>query len=144
MTPNALYGAWEYQAWEIRYEDGRISSPFGASASGLLIYSSDGYMTATIMAGGRQLLSQANPRLATHEEKAAAFDSYFTYAGRWRVQDDRVVHEVTLALNANLIGTPQWRDAQLQGDALVLSAKEQMSKGERLHSLVWRRGRADR
>lgn len=140
MTPEALYGAWQYQAWQIRYEDGRCSSPFGPSASGLLLYTADGYMSATIMAAGRPLLSHANPRLASLEEKAAAFDSYFTYAGRWYVEGDRVVHEVTLALNAGLIGTPQWRDAHLQGNRLVLSAKEKTKIGERQHSLTWVRG----
>lgn len=139
MTPEQLHGAWQYQDWRIRYPDGRISHPFGAGASGLLLYTPDGFMTATIMAAGRTTLSQANPRLASLQEKSAAFDAYFSYAGRWRLDDSRVLHEVTLALNPGLIGTLQWREAALEGARLVLSAKENTAEGERHHALCWRR-----
>lgn len=139
MTPEQLHGAWLYQAWEIRYADGRITTPFGADACGLLVYTPDGFMTATIMAGGRKGFGVANPRLATAMQKAAAFDSYFSYAGRWFLQDHRVRHEVTLALNPGLMGTLQWREAELSGQHLSLSARENNAGDERHHILIWKR-----
>lgn len=139
MTPEHLHGAWLYQAWEIRYADGRCTMPFGPGASGLLVYTPDGFMSATIMAGDRQALSVGNPRLATAAEKAAAFDSYFSYAGRWSLQGERVRHDVTLALNPGLLGTLQWRDAELSEQQLILSAKENTPAGDRQHVLIWSR-----
>lgn len=139
MTPEQIHGAWMYADWQIRYPGGRISHPFGLDAGGLLLYTADGFMTATIMANGRKALSQANPRLASVQEKSAAFDTYFSYAGRWRLDANRVLHEVTLALNPGLIGTLQWREATLEGERLILSAKENTAEGERHHALCWRR-----
>lgn len=137
MTPEQLFGAWEYQAWEIRYSDGRCTLPFGPNASGLLVYTPDGYMTATIMGGDRHGLTIANPRQATADEKAVAFDSYFSYAGRWSLHGERVRHDVTLSLNPGLLETVQWRDAKLSGQQLMLSAKENTPVGERQHVLTW-------
>lgn len=139
MEAAQLHGAWGFARWAITHSDGRISTPFGADAEGLLLYTADGCMTATIMAAGRAVLSGASPRQASQAEKARAFDTYFSYAGRWRLEGDCVVHEVQVALNPAMIGTLQWREASLQGQQLILSAKENTSDGERLHALTWQR-----
>ena len=73
------------------------------------------------------------------EELAAAFDGYFSYAGRWRILDRRVQHEVTIALNPGLVGTLQLRDARLAEGQLTLSAEESLRGRARLHRLSWRR-----
>ena len=75
-----ILGAWAYHAWRITYEDGRITEPFGADASGLLLYTADGFMSACIMAGDRKPFARPNPREATLRERADAFDGYFSYA----------------------------------------------------------------
>jgi hypothetical protein len=134
-----LVGAWRLKRWEIMYEDGRRTEPFGAGAQGLIQYTADGWMSATIMAAGRAKLSRANPREAAVRERAAAFDSYFSYAGRWRVTRGVVRHDVSIALNPALIGTPQLREATLSGRILTLSAAEDTPAGRRVHRLVWAR-----
>ena len=134
-----LEGAWSYHRWCITYPDGRITEPFGAGATGLLLYTADGHMGATIMAHGRKPLSAVNPRLAPDGERAAAFDSFFSYAGRWRLVRGRIEHRVTAALNPALVGTSQWRDALLDGRRLVLSVEEPAPGGIRRHELEWRR-----
>lgn len=134
-----LVGAWRLKRWETVYEDGRRTEPFGAGAQGLIQYTADGWMSATIMGAGRSRLSQANPRAAPAAERAAAFDSYFSYAGRWRLDRGTVRHDVTLSLNPALIGTPQLRDARLSGRTLTLSATEDLPGGRRTHRLVWQR-----
>ena len=134
-----LVGAWRLKRWETVYEDGRRTEPFGAGAEGLIQYTADGWMSATIMAAGRGRLSRANPRAAPARERAAAFDSYFSYAGRWRLAGGVVRHEVTLALNPALVGTPQLRDARLSGRTLTLSATEEVPGGRRTHRIVWQR-----
>lgn len=134
-----LVGAWRLKRWETVYEDGRRTEPFGAGAEGLIQYTADGWMSATIMAAGRTKLSRANPRAATAKERAAAFDGYFSYAGRWRLRGGVVRHDVTIALNPAMVGTPQLRDALLSGRTLTLSAAEDTPAGRRVHRLVWAR-----
>ena len=134
-----LEGAWRYHRWRITQPDGRVTEPFGAGAAGLLLYTADGHMSATIMADGRKPFSVANPRRAPDAERAAAFDGFFSYAGRWRLSRGRVEHRVTAALNPALVGTSQWRDALLDGRRLVLSVEEPAPGGIRRHELEWRR-----
>ena len=139
IQPADLVGAWQLRRWETVYEDGRRTEPFGAGAQGLIQYTADGWMSATIMAAGRSQLSRGNPRAASKAERAAAFDGYFSYAGRWRLRDGLVRHDVTLALNPALIGTPQLREATLTARTLTLSAAEDLPGGRRVHRLVWQR-----
>ena len=134
-----LVGAWAFHRWRITYEDGSVTEPFGEGATGLLLYTADGAMSATIMAGDRAPLSRGNPRAAPVAERAAAFDGCFGYAGRWRIVRGVVEHIVTVALNPALVGTVQRRHAELRGRRLVLSAEEPTPRGPRRHALEWRR-----
>jgi hypothetical protein len=134
-----MVGAWRLKRWETVYEDGRRTEPFGAGVQGLIQYTADGWMSATIMAAGRAGLSGTNPRNAPAKERAAAFDSYFSYAGRWRLRGGVVRHDVTIALNPAMVGTPQLRDARLSGRTLTLSAAEDVPGGRRVHRLIWQR-----
>lgn len=139
MKRSEIIGAWAYQNWRIRYADGRVTEPFGAGATGLLLYTADGHMSACIMAGQRATFRHGNPRAASVRERALAFDGYFSYAGCWQIVEKAIVHEVTVALNPALVGTRQWRNARLRGRRLVLSADEQTAEGLRRHELAWRR-----
>ncbi|MBU3672244.1 MAG: lipocalin-like domain-containing protein [Sinobacteraceae bacterium] len=139
-----LTGRWEYLRWEIVYPDGTTTHPFGADACGTLLYTADGGMSANIMAGARPALSKANPRAASMAERARAFDGYFGYAGRWRLEGERVAHEVTVASNPALVGSVQWRTATFRGRSLTLSVEEPVAGGLRVHRLVWQRPRRAR
>lgn len=140
MLAERLVGGWHLVRWEIRRGD-RATEPFGAGATGLLVYAPDGHMSACIAAAGRRPLSGGNPRTAPLAERAAAHDGYFHYAGRWRLIDGpKVVHSVTHALNPAFVGTDQVRDAALHDDRLTLSADEPLDDGTiRHHRLIWRR-----
>jgi hypothetical protein len=138
-----LVGAWSFVDWAITGPDGAVSRPFQPTPSGYIIYSADGVMSAVIQAGGRARFPSDNIRKRPAEEKAAAFDSYFHYAGTWFVRGDDVVHNVTMAMNPNMIGTQQVRHVALSGDDLTLSATEPLENnaGARHHTLKWRRQR---
>lgn len=136
-----LVGAWQLESWSIGY-DGRddISSPFGEEPLGLLVYSEDGWMSASISRRDRARLPQdASPRKVPEEVRAAAYDSYFHYAGRYRVMKGSVVHYVTQSLNPNFPGTEQLRHAELDGETLVLTGKDEAGSVVRYHTLVWHR-----
>ena len=136
-----LIGGWSLRRWEIVHADGTRTEPFGPDAAGLILYTADGWMSATIMAAGRRNLSRTNPRLAPAAERAAAFNGYFTYAGRWRVVGNSVHHEVAVALNPAMVGTVQVRAARVTAQTLTLSAVERVAGGERRHRIVWHRAK---
>ncbi|MEO6625106.1 MAG: lipocalin-like domain-containing protein [Burkholderiaceae bacterium] len=152
MTANAsvdnpLIGTWHLVRWEIAYDDGRPASlPFGADATGLILYSGDGTMNACIARGKRQHLSSDSVRSAPEGEQLAAFESYFQYAGPYAVRGEpgrqQVVHSVTHALNPNFVGTEQVRDMTFADDgSLTLSASDTVpgTTALRHHRLIWRR-----
>ena len=134
-------GAWSLVDWRIEYSDGTVTRPFGDDAHGYIVYSQDGTMTASIAKNARPAFGLANARSASEQQKAAAFDSYFHYAGPWDVDGEEVVHTVTMSLNPDMTGTRQRRTARFSGDGeLTLSAFEATKNGgERHHILQWRK-----
>ena len=97
-------GVWNLVRWEITYADGRPTTyPFGPNATGLIQYTHDGGMAACIARAGRAPLSSASVRSAPEDERLAAFESFFQYAGRYEVRQHegraQVVHHVSHALN---------------------------------------------
>ena len=143
MSPTAadLLGAWRLLSWTIDYPaSGRITQPFGEDAIGLLMYTEDGHVSATLARRERGRFSTAVVPRAPTVEKATAFDGYMHYAGRFHVEAGVVHHRVELALNMDLVGTVQVREAALDGDRLALSAEEALADGgTRRHRLLWRR-----
>lgn len=73
------------------------------------------------------------------EAKAAAYDSYLSYAGRWRVDGDEVVHDVELALVPEVVGQEQRRRARMEGEELVLTYGVPARHGVARFELRWRR-----
>lgn len=139
-----LVGTWQLESWSIGYEDREaISNPFGEEPRGLLIYSDDGWMSASICRRERALLpANESPRKLADAVLAAAYGSYFHYAGRYRIVAGDVVHYVSQSLNPNFPGTEQLRHAELDGDTLVLSGKDEINSVMRYHTLVWHRAPA--
>ena len=135
-----LLGAWSLVTWDIQYDDKRpVTYPYGADAQGLLIYSADGFMSVVISSARRPRLSTESVRKAPVEQKIDAFETYFSYAGRWELHADSVVHRLLFALNPNFIGTDQVRQLDLAGGRLTLSTTDEVKGVGRLHRLVWRR-----
>lgn len=136
-----LVGTWELESWTIGYSDrDEFTYPYGEDPQGLLLYSADGWMSASIARRERaRLPEEISYRKLPDGLKAEAFSSYFHYAGRYRVVDGDVIHYVTQSLNPNFPGTEQLRHAELDGQTLVLSGKDQVGEVVRFHSLVWHR-----
>ena len=134
-----LIGGWRLKRWTI-LRGGRETFPFGLNPTGLIASTPDGSMSATISAADRPPLSAGSGKSAPESERAAAFSSFFAYAGRWRVEDDEVVHEVLWSLNPAMAGTEQRRRMTFGGKALTLSAEDRDEGGvARLHRIEWER-----
>jgi hypothetical protein len=134
-----LVGSWHLESWTIGYSDrDAFSYPFGEEPHGLLLYTDDGWMSASIGRRDREPLPDDVPyRKIPDADKARAFSSYFHYAGRYRVVDGDIIHYVSQSLNPNFPGSEQLRHAELDGQTLVLSGKDQVGEVTRFHSLVW-------
>jgi len=141
ISKEDLQGSWQLESWTIGYSDrDDFTYPYGEDPQGLLLYTNDGWMSASIARRERARLPEDVVfRKLPDELKAEAFASYFHYAGRYRVVDGDVIHYVSQSLNPNFPGTEQPRHAELDGQTLVLSAKDQVGDVARFHSLVWHR-----
>lgn len=134
-------GAWQLRTWDVLYADGRPPTyPFGDDALGWLMYTPDGRMSVTISRRQRARLSTDHARKAQTSEKTAAFDSYLSYSGSFKVEDEEVVHHVEFSLNPNFCGTEQRRVATFEGRRrLTLSTEDEVGGVCRTHRLIWQR-----
>ena len=141
ITKEDLVGTWQLESWTIGYSNrDEFTYPYGEDPVGLLVYSNDGWMSASIAKSERSgFPADVNYRKLSDALKAEAFSSYFHYAGRYRVQEGDVIHYVSQSLNPDFPGTEQLRHAELDGQTLVLSGKDQVGDVVRFHSLVWHR-----
>jgi hypothetical protein len=141
ISKEQLSGTWELESWTIGYSDrDDFSYPYGEDPRGLLLYTEDGWMSASICRASRATLpDDVSFRALPEAARAAAFSSYFHYAGRYQVVDGDVIHYVAQSLNSNMVGTEQLRHAELDGQTLVLSGKDTLGTTTRFHSLVWHR-----
>lgn len=147
LQDNPLLGAWHLVHWDITYGDGRKPTlPYGDKATGMIVYTSDGFMNACIARSGRGKLSSASVRSAPEAERLAAFESYFQYAGSYDISEtatqQQVTHHVTHSLNPNFVGTRQVRNMTFGADGgLTLSASDTLpgTNVARHHRLIWAR-----
>ncbi len=137
MATNPLVGAWRFIAMEYRYPDGRVRHPYGRDATGYIIYTAEGRMSATLMAGGRAPFGTEYRRGEGRDAKVAAFETYLSYAGRYEFLGDRVVHHVEVALIPDWVGTDLVRLATFEGDRLSLSTEPET--GGRVAVITWER-----
>ena len=116
-----LVGAWGLASWSLEYEDGRPSEfPLGLAVRGMLLYTPDGRVSATLMATG----------------KAAAS---FAYAGRYNVRGDAVYHSIEVATDPTLVGVTTIRHIAREGDVLTLSGPDFRAGTGRSQKIVWQR-----
>ena len=144
MSPDELVGAWTLERFRIRFDDGRDDLfPFGPDATGLLMYSASGRMSAVLSRAERDTIEASRLETASRApeaDKARAFDSYLSYAGTWSIDGDDVVHTVTHALSPNLVGQDNRRRARLNADVLTLGYRLVARSGvARDYELTWRR-----
>ena len=73
-------------------------------------------------------------------ETAPAWDAFMAYSGPYRVEGDRILHDVEVSSLAVWIGTVQERWFKIDGDSLILHTAP-LSVGETapVGRLVWRR-----
>lgn len=136
-----LVGRWDIVSWEQVYDDGRSELPLGEHLSGFIRYLPDGDMVCMISRADRKRFEHGGQWNAPAAEKAGAYDSMLSYAGRYQVDGEVVTHRVEASLFPNWIGGEQKRRAQLQPDGTLalLARLEENTPQARTARLVWRR-----
>ena len=138
---DVLVGAWRLLSVSATSASGvRSDTPYGPGPTGLLIYTRDGRMSATISHAERGLLSVVDRAAAPPSERAEAFATFLAYAGRYSVVGDTVVHHVEVASVQNWVGTDLVRSIVLRGNHLILrNASASLGGQPQVFELVWER-----
>ncbi len=136
-------GAWRLVSTEFREDDGTLGeSPYGTESQGLLMYDTQGNMSAQLGQAHRAPFAIADRKAGSHEELRAAFESYQAYCGSYTVDESEqvVAHKVTLSLLPNWVGKEQRRHYQFTDGGLVLRTPPMAIGGKSLNGkLVWER-----
>ena len=101
---------------------------YGDDPRGMVIISSDGWMNASLCHGGRPPL-HGNPAWHTDApdaDRLAAYDTYISYGGRWRLENNTLITKVEFALNPGWVGGEQSRGIELLpgGEMKLLLSRE--------------------
>lgn len=116
MTPaERLVGTWRLVDWARIDADGTRTPPL-PGAKGLICYTADGFMFATLMGADRKAFAGFDPMGGTAEETHHAMSTALSYCGRWRMEGDRLFHNVELSMFPNWVGTEMTRTTRFEGD----------------------------
>jgi hypothetical protein len=133
-----LIGTWTLEAFEVVAGDGTVSTPFGDTPVGRIMYGADGTMSAMLCAPDRAGFG-ARAGEATDEQWAQAARMFVAYAGTWIRDGDVVRHKVAIALIPDWIGTTMERTIGERDGRLTLTVQPRTAGG-RVQRLVWARG----
>jgi hypothetical protein len=117
-----LLGAWVLMSYiEYPIDGSPERYPFGEDAKGLLIYSSDGFMSVQLMPQDRRPFRSGDWFQATASELRNA-SAFVAYSGRFSVDEaaGKVTHEIAVSFFPNWIGRTQVRLAGVQDKDFVL------------------------
>ena len=131
-------GTWRAVSWEFRPALGEPHYPLGRDAMGMLIYSADGHMAVSLMRPGRVPFESSALFEGSAAEKLAAMDSYASYAGRYEIRGNKVIHHVDFSLFPNWTGTAQERFFKFEQGRLLLYTAPFVKDGmEQAAYLLW-------
>lgn len=144
MENRTIVGTWRLVSWTADV-DGHPLKPFGGETTGLITYTDEGRMWGTLMRVDRDRLDAPTLAAAAERDRALAAAGYLNYAGTYRVEPGRVLHQVEVSLYPNWIGTEQVREMEWEPNHagsvdLILSAAVAQQDGRVVSNrLVWRR-----
>lgn len=140
MGKEQITGAWKLVSFEYKAEDGTGFYPYGEKPRGILIYEPGGYMSGMVGRNDRPSISIEDLGRIPEKEKATLSEGFISYAGRYEVLDDRVIHHVEMSYIPNWIGTQFIRFYRFEGGCLLLKTPPTSFRGKDFVGyLIWRR-----
>lgn len=139
-----LIGTWKLIDWTVEFEGGRVVKPFRGNATGLLTYTDEGRMIASLMRTDREPIGTRSFAEAKALERASAAAGYLSYAGSFEIIADQVHHHVELSLFPDWVGGTQvrviaWIDNQDGTTDLELSTAHPPEERSAVNRLRWHR-----
>ncbi len=140
MTENPFIGTWRLISYEFRSTNGLVIHPFGLDAYGYISYSQNGYMSVSFMPTGRPPFNTGDLHGGSLAEKGLAYETYFSYCGKYDFNDAKVIHHIEVSLFPNWTGKDQARFYKFEGDRLILESPPLLVGGiEQVAHLVWQK-----
>lgn len=111
-----LYGTWRLVSLETEQKvSHERSQPWGPDPNGYLILTADGWMMTLVTAKAREPGD-------TDEKLSGLFRTMMAYAGRYRIDGDKLIIQVDASWNEAFNGSDQVRFYALDGDTLDLAS----------------------
>lgn len=131
-----LIGTWKLEEYYIedKNKKGERFYPMGNDATGFIMYTPDGYVSAQMMASGRPAYESGRLHTGTIEEMAKAAKGYMAYSGQYEVKENNtLIHHMEVSMNPTWLGQKQERYVKLEGDTITITAPANNAV------LVWKR-----
>jgi hypothetical protein len=124
MSKSELTGTWKFLSMALKADTGKTVHPYGKHLFGILIYTSNGYMSALLMDPDRKKFASDDLKTGTADEIKQAYDKFDAYCGTYTIDEEKgtVTHHVEGAKFPNWAGTDQVRYFELKGDRLYIRA----------------------
>ena len=138
-----IVGTWTLSSWTRLVDGVEEAGLLGRDAVGQILYSPEGHMSAHLMRRGRARFATDDVAGSSDPlERAAAYDGYQGYCGRYEVDEvgSFVLHRVALSSNPNWTGSVQKRFVQFVGNRMKLTTPPILRRGkEATVVLIWER-----
>lgn len=135
-----FHGTWRLLDWTVTDENGRVTHPMGEAPVGVICYTPAVFVHVHIMRGDRVPHESADSMGGTEAEDSRSAKSHISYSGRWHLEGDKVIHDVTICSFPNWAPSRQERLWRLDGDHLELSTEPMVWAGRTIrHRLNWER-----
>lgn len=114
-----LVGTWQLTAFTtVTLKTNEVTKIFGDNPTGLVQYTRGGHMVVFLQTGTPH---QPQGTVLTDEDRAAIHKGIIgAYSGKYRVEGNKVIHEVKAAAWPQWIGTEQTRTFEVSGNTLTI------------------------
>lgn len=121
-----IIGAWRLCEYSLEDKSnfGKRFYPLGEDATGFLMYTPDGYVSAHLMASGRPSYASGRLHTGSTEEMAQAAKGYMAYAGKFEIDPHSgvLIHHLEVSMNPTWLGQAQERIATISENRLIITA----------------------
>jgi len=125
----SITGTWRLLSLEIRKKDNEVIYPFGKEVKGILIYQNNGYMSGMISGEGRPNVSAPATMGIPEKERLEISKNFIAYAGKYLVEDNRIIHDIEVSFIPNLMGSSSHAgNYHLDGNNLCITSEQRAGR----------------
>jgi hypothetical protein len=130
-----MVGGWQFVSSEFKNLDTQMSEDFfGDGATGYLLYTPDGYMSAAVLFPN---LPPSGLGAEISGDRTSAF-----YCGRYTVHSGKVIHHIELSSHPGIHGSDE-RPLEFIGERLLLYSNVEFKGKPAIIKMLWERAIQD-